>query len=86
MPYVQEKLGNLYQKLDLLYKSENTKMHKLFKKNLIQGKPQFMFLKQYYPVFIQVTIIRLTLKWKTTYKARLMNIKKKQFLIPSALP
>lgn len=35
MPYVQEKLGNLYQKLELLYKSENTKMHKLFLKNLI---------------------------------------------------
>lgn len=62
MPYVQEKLGNLYQKLELLYKSENTKMHKLFLKNLIQAKPQFWLLKQYYPVFIQVTIIRLTPK------------------------
>lgn len=32
MPYVKEQLGNLYQKLDLFYKSENTKMNKLLNK------------------------------------------------------
>lgn len=32
MPYVKEHLGNLYQKLDLFYKSESTKKNKLFNK------------------------------------------------------
>lgn len=84
IPYVKEQLGNLYQKCELFYKSENTKMKKLL--NKIWQSHSSSSWNNTVQYLQNIILIRLTPKWKMTCKARLMKMKKKHFLISSELP